>query len=52
MKTHFRFIGNNKMKEDFCFIEDEIAGTRFSAVLPRSGWFRLQFQIAAVQIAL
>jgi hypothetical protein len=21
MKAHFRFIGNNKMKEDFCFIE-------------------------------
>jgi hypothetical protein len=21
MKAHFRFIGNNKMKADFCFIE-------------------------------
>jgi hypothetical protein len=21
MKAHFRFIGNNKMKSDFCFIE-------------------------------
>src|SRR5882724_9989552 len=23
MKAHFRFIGNNKMKVDFCFIDNE-----------------------------
>jgi hypothetical protein len=23
MKAHFRFIGNNKMKADFCFIQNE-----------------------------
>jgi hypothetical protein len=26
MKAHFRFIGNNKIKADFCFIESATSG--------------------------